>query len=164
MPTTKLYCPVALVVLSCVALVQINLSQGQPIGVGASSALVSTNNERVCDPSIGFSGSDWAHQIQTCINTLASGVASGAVEARGFTGTPVNPVVNSIIPASMSPKAVKIYLGGATITTNVPQLLQSRVELIGTGAQGTPTTGGMTFFVAGSGFPAGCYRCSKWHW
>ena len=151
---TKFCCPLVLAVLSVAAAAQINLSQGQPIGVGASSALVSTNNERVCDPSIGFSGSDTALQIQTCINALGA-VPSGAVDARGFTGTSLATVSNSIVPASLSPKAVKVYLGGVTITTNVPQLLQSHVELIGTGAQGSSGSG-MTFFVAGSNFPAAC--------
>lgn len=131
---------------------QINLSQGQPIGVGANSALVSTNNERVCDPQIGFTGSDNALQIQTCINTLGS-VASGVADAAGFTGSFT--VNNTIIPASMTPVAVRVYLGGATIVTNVPQILGDHVEIIGAGAQGSAGSG-MTFFQAGSSFPAGC--------
>ena len=142
----------ALPLLCQAATAQINLSQGQPIGVGANSALVSTNNGRVCDPKIGFLGADNALQIQTCINDLGA-VASGAVDASGFTGSFT--VNNTIIPTTMSPSAVRVSLGGASITTNVPQLLQSRVELVGIGAQGASGQG-MTFFVAGPSFPAGC--------
>ncbi|MGO9086550.1 MAG: beta strand repeat-containing protein [Candidatus Sulfotelmatobacter sp.] len=117
---------------------------------GAGTTYGTAGAELKCDA--GFGGADNAVKIQACINALGS-AASGRVDASGFTGSFT--VNNNLIPASAPPSGLRVKLGGATIITNVPQILGTRVELEGTGAQGVAGAG-MTFFQAGPLFPAGC--------